>query len=178
MLSRSFFQLACRSTGPRVPARAGRLAPRRAFTLVEILIVVVILGVIAAIVVPSFAQAVEQAENTAFIAELKTMGAAAERFYAQTGTFLEDASTGVLPAGFGAYIDASRYVQPTPLGGRWDTEQDSFGITSAIGVHFNSGARPASGVMASIDAQFDDGDLNTGQFRRIGADRFYYIVAD
>jgi general secretion pathway protein G len=50
---------------PPAPATRGRPARRTAFTLIEILIVVVILGIIAAIVVPQFSNASHVArENT------------------------------------------------------------------------------------------------------------------
>lgn len=45
-------------------------ALRRAFTLVEILIVVVILGILASIVVPKFTSAVEQSSETATLDQL------------------------------------------------------------------------------------------------------------
>ena len=44
--------------------RTGTRNPRRAFTLVEILIVVVILGILAAIIIPQFADASSDARTT------------------------------------------------------------------------------------------------------------------
>ena len=50
----------------------------RAFTLVEILIVVVILGILAATVVPSFANATEPTRQTTFITNMKDFAEAAQ----------------------------------------------------------------------------------------------------
>ena len=52
-------------------ARTGRR--NRAFTLVEILIVVVILGILAAIVVPQFTNAADEARNGNVVTQLRTL---------------------------------------------------------------------------------------------------------
>ncbi|MCX5662103.1 MAG: prepilin-type N-terminal cleavage/methylation domain-containing protein [Planctomycetota bacterium] len=51
-------------------ARKPRKAPRRAFTLVEILIVVTILGILAAIVVPQFVSANSESRDSAMLMNL------------------------------------------------------------------------------------------------------------
>ena len=47
--------------------------PRHAFTLVEILIVVIILGILGAIVVPQFSSASSDAQSAALVSNLQTM---------------------------------------------------------------------------------------------------------
>ncbi len=148
---------------------------RSAFTLVEILIVVVILGILAAIVVPQFVGATDEARQSTFISSLKTYADACEYFSAKEGRFPPDGSSGVMPAGFDDYVDQDEYESPTPLGGVWDTEFNDSGVTSAVGVHFNGD--PVPDYMLQIDETFDDGDLSSGSFQQLAADRFYYIVA-
>ena len=151
----------------------------RGFTLVEILIVVVILGILAAIVVPSFADAARDATKTAFANDVRVFSDAADVFRAKTGQYLEDSSSGELPAGFGPYVDEAKWVAGTPIGGVWDAELNSFGITSAIGVHFNgTGQTRDDAYMLEIDTLFDDADLATGAFRKIGGVRYYAVIAD
>ncbi len=148
----------------------------RGFTLVEILIVVVILGILAAIVVPAFAGAVGQSREGAFVTSLKNMSKAAEMYQVRTGTYLPDGSTGTLPAGLEDYIDADEFENGTPLGGEWDTEFNDNGFTSAIGVHFQTDD-PGDAYMTDVDALFDDGDLSSGVFQRgTGAGRYYYVI--
>ena len=60
-----------------------RTAASRAFTLVEILIVVLILGILAAIVVPQFAGAAEESRRSAFVTELKVFMDGAELYRAR-----------------------------------------------------------------------------------------------
>jgi general secretion pathway protein G len=147
---------------------------RSAFTLVEILIVVVILGILAAIVVPQFVGATDEARQGAFISSLKTYADACEYFAVREGRYPPDGSSGVMPVGFDTYVEQDEYESPTPLGGVWDTEYNDSGVTSAVGVHFNGD--PVPSYMLAIDEKFDDGNLSTGAFQQLAADRFYYII--
>lgn len=148
---------------------------RPAFTLVEILIVVVILGILAAIVVPRFAGATDDAKMGAFIASLRTYADACEYFSVKEGFYPPDGGSGEIPDGFETYVDQDEYESPTPLGGVWDIEYNEMGVTSAVGVHFNGD--PVPDYMLQIDERFDDGDLDRGLFQEIAGDRFYYIIA-
>ena len=59
----------------------------RAFTLIELLLVLVILGVLAAIVVPKFAGRTEQARITAAVSQIATFGTALDAFEVDTGRY-------------------------------------------------------------------------------------------
>ena len=56
---------------------------KRAFTLIEILIVVVILGILAAIVIPQFTDASEEAMDSSVRSQLQTIRAQIELFQVQ-----------------------------------------------------------------------------------------------
>lgn len=149
----------------------------RGFTLVEILIVVVILGILSAIVVPAFASAVGESRAGAFVTSVRNMAKAAEMYQARTGLYLPDSTSGVLPPELADYLDTTEFENGTPLGGDWDTEFNDNGFTSAIGVHFD-GDDPGDAFMTEVDALFDDGDLATGEFQQgTGAGRYYYVLA-
>ncbi len=59
---------------------------RRGFTLIEILIVVVILGILAAVVVPQFTNASEDANDAAVRSQLQTLRGQIELYRAQVGS--------------------------------------------------------------------------------------------
>ncbi|MFP4355534.1 MAG: prepilin-type N-terminal cleavage/methylation domain-containing protein [Phycisphaerae bacterium] len=149
-----------------------------AFTLVEILIVVIILGILAAIVIPQFASASDDAANSAFVSDLRTFTKAAYLFMGETGELLEDSGSGHVPAGWGSYIDTDAWLAGPNIGGVWDVEQkDTGGVTSALGVHFNgTGATRDDPFMLGIDQIVDNGDLAGGHFRKLAAARYYSVL--
>lgn len=156
-----------------------RRAPRNilAFTLIEILIVVVILGILATIVVGQFASALGDAERVAFVTDLNQFVKGAEKFYLDTDHYPPAANPGEIPAGFESYIGQSRWTGTTPISGSWDVQFNESGVTSAIGVVFGALSNQPSDVdMTLIDKIIDNGDLNSGAFQKFGADSFYYII--
>jgi prepilin-type N-terminal cleavage/methylation domain-containing protein len=157
-------------------ASASRSRRRRGFTLVEILIVVVILGVLAALTVVQAASATQEARHQAFASTLDTFIDAAYLYMAQNNEYLPDFGSGTIDDDFAEYIDRSVWERRTPIGGVWDVEfEDVGGVTSAIGVHFNDGA-PDVEFLTAVDAIVDDGDLNDGEFLELAADRYYYVL--
>jgi prepilin-type N-terminal cleavage/methylation domain-containing protein len=155
-----------------------RFARPGGFTLIEMLIVMVIMGVLVSIVIAQFRDSTEDAARTAFVASGRSFIEAAQRFQLDHGEFPESAASGILPDGFGDYIQANYWEGGTPIGGVWDAERDSFGITSGVGVHFNGvGDTRDDAYMEEVDRSVDDGDLTTGGFRKLADDRYYFIVA-
>lgn len=153
------------------------LASGRAFTLIEILIVVVILGILAAIVVPQFTSASQDAAQASFVRNLRTFSNAAVVYKSRGGYYPRQAPTGVVPEGFGEFVDAVVWGSRTPIGGNWDYEYNSSGIGAGIGVHFqNADEFPGEAYMQQIDRLFDDGDLTTGGFRELEAGARYYLI--
>ena len=151
---------------------------RRGFTLVEILIVVVILGILAAVVVPQFASASQQASAASFAKSCKSMADAIDWYRARTGLYPPDGGSGSLPDELEEYINRGEYEGGGLLGGVWDIEQNDSGVTLAVGIHFQDGSWPGDEFMLDIDVQIDDGAFDTGQFRRLADDRYYYVMID
>lgn len=151
---------------------------QRGFTLVEILIVVVLLGIIAAIVIPSVSSASDEATQNTFISCLKSFHEAATYYYHRNGEFPPDGASGHVPVGMEDYVSEQLWTKHTPLGGVWDTEWRDGGSTCWLGVHFTDGPStyPDAADMQEIDTILDDGNLNTGSFLRFGPCQYYLQI--
>ena len=79
---------------------------RKGFTLIELLIVVVIIGILAAIAIPKFADTKRKAYVTAMKSDLKNMVTAAESHFSNGNTYVgftaPTGSSGVSPSGSSA----------------------------------------------------------------------------
>jgi prepilin-type N-terminal cleavage/methylation domain-containing protein len=93
------------------------------FSLIELLLVVTIIGIVAALGVPSFQKGIRSADNGAAFANLRTMSAVQISFYSQNGRFanLSELNTAHANAfgtlsGDGTSLTRGRFVyQMSPL---------------------------------------------------------------
>ncbi len=144
------------------------------FTLAEIMIAVVIIGLLAAMAIPSFISIQERSLHFRFMNDVRIFRDAIQTYYLETGTLPTDSSTGVLGADLTGYIHPDRFGEPTSIGGRWDVEANDSGVTLAVGVVDYNLTRAQ---LQRLDARFDDGDLATGQLRDIvPGSRYYFII--
>lgn len=147
----------------------------KGFTLVEIMVVVVIIGLLSAIALPSFSKARKQSQFVVLLNELRIFGDAVELYIFEQGAFPEDSRTGDIPAGLEGYISVSSWADGSSIGGSWDVEQNDSGVTSAVGV---VGYTISDEELLEFDSIHDDGSLTTGDFRVIASGRYYRIIAD
>ena len=66
---------------------------RKGFTLIELLIVVVIIGILAAIAIPKFANTKEKAYVAAMKSDLRNLATAEEGYFADNQTYTTDLGT-------------------------------------------------------------------------------------
>lgn len=85
-----------------------------AFTLVEILIVVVILGILAAIVVPQFTKASESAVRSTLKSQLQTIVSQVELYRVRNKGIYPDLGDGESDNGWGVLI-TENYLKTEPL---------------------------------------------------------------
>jgi prepilin-type N-terminal cleavage/methylation domain-containing protein len=140
-------------------ARSG--STRQGFTMVEIMIVVVIIGLLAALAIPAFQRVRRKAQNTRFASDLRTFAQAFETYAMEKGVWPANAGSGVVPAALVGDISSKSWTETNTLGGRWNWDQNRLGITAAIAT---TGVTVDATQMAEIDAMIDDGNLATGTF--------------
>lgn len=148
---------------PRIAAPQSEVR-RRAFTLVELLAVVVVLAVLAAMVLPKFVRSSERSKESALRVTLREVRNATQRFYHDTGMYpwsLEwlakesipdralklDGSrlTGISLTGWnGPYLDK---VPIDPVSGtdlQYETEMPDVGVVRSSATGNDSGGVPFS----------------------------------
>jgi type II secretory pathway pseudopilin PulG len=141
--------------------------------LVEIMVVVVIIGLLAAIAVPAISRTKENAGKKRFISDLRTLAQAFETYAMKNGCWPPDSNRGVVPPSMSGEFRDEFWTTRNSLGGLWDWDYKQFGYTAGIStVEVTLGDE----YMAGIDAMIDDGDLTKGTFVKINADRYMYVL--
>src|SRR5438034_5762230 len=87
------------------PRRGGCRMNRKGFTLIELLIVVVIIGILAAIAIPKFANTKEKAYIASMKSDLRNLVTAEEAYFADSVKYTSNLGT--------AYATTSGVVGPT-----------------------------------------------------------------
>src|SRR5215210_5832141 len=94
--------------------------PRRhaAFTLVEIMVVVVVIGLLAAMAVPAFKRVRERSMASRLINDYRQFESAFQHYITETGQNPPAGTLGGIPAGMAGYLPTS-FTAASPLGGNY-----------------------------------------------------------
>ncbi len=152
-----------------------RVKRRQAFTLVEIMIVVVIIGLLAAMAIPAFQHIRRYSQAATFVADLRVFRDAVDVYMTKSGEYPVDAGSGNFPPELTGFVSQDLWVNGTPIGGVWDLEVLDTGVSVAVGVHNPSADTE---LLQRADADIDDGNLSTGKLRMIDSNRFYWVLVD
>jgi prepilin-type N-terminal cleavage/methylation domain-containing protein len=138
-----------------------RIPRRRAFTLVEIMIVVLIIGLLAAIAVAVFDQARRRSLATRYANDFNKFEAAFQQYTLEHGGWPPASAGGTMPTGMSGLLP-ERFVQSSAMGGLYSWTGDAAQILL-------SGSDATDAVMEQVDKMIDDGNLGTGSFTSVAA---------
>ena len=88
------------------------------FTLIELMVVVLIIGLVSSIAIPMFAHALEKASRTATGAQMLQLHDAMARYYADNGEFPALNPTTLEPLVSGGYLDNADSLMSKIQGGK------------------------------------------------------------
>jgi prepilin-type N-terminal cleavage/methylation domain-containing protein len=140
------------------------------FTLVEIMIVVAIIGLLAAIALPSFVKARHTSLKNTFINDLRIAMNAFQTYNIEhNGQYPPNTSPGIMPPVMQPYLTRFAWTTAPTIGGQWDWDYNTAPTIFKAGISIRNPSW-SDADMLEIDAAIDDGNLNTGSFRKINTD--------
>jgi prepilin-type N-terminal cleavage/methylation domain-containing protein len=145
------------------------------FTLVEIMIVVVIIGLLAALAIPAFQRVRQASESSRIANDYRIFSQAFEIYNTQNGGWPGNVGPGIIPPGMAGDFKADVWQKATAIGGRWNWDKGLNGFVACISI---SSFTCTDAQLIAIDAKLDDGDLNTGNFRKTQPTRVSLILEE
>jgi general secretion pathway protein G len=134
---------------------------RRGFTLVELLIVVIIIGIIAAVVVPGFAGASGESSASATATDLRAFQRATQAWALDLRGDLPLMNS-EFKDGIQAYLMPGATDKKPAIGGDFGFHVSGSTDHAAIGIW----GTPYPNLRISVDEFVDDGNLDTGSLRQ------------
>ena len=153
---------------------ASNRSRRAGFTLMEIMIVVVIIGLLAAMAIPAMQKVRRNAQHKRFVSDLRVFVQSFEQYAVENGSWPPNVGSGAVPANMTTALHIQVWTTENTLGGRWNWDRN-FHYAAAV---TTTNAIVSDSEMKSIDASIDDGDLTTGIFRKASNRRFSYILEE
>ena len=150
----------------------------RAFTLIEIVVVVIVIGILAAIAAPKFVGAQADTELTSTAEDLRAIENALSMYYAKNGSYPRDVNRSQAVSVLGPYFKADNpFEKLAPTGGVYDYEGPPNWSPVQISIRSESRGSHSQATALELDEYMDNGDLSTGSIRRKG-NRTYYIIGE
>jgi prepilin-type N-terminal cleavage/methylation domain-containing protein len=121
------------------------MRPRHGFTLIELLIVVVIIGILAAIAIPKFANTKEKAYIASMKADLRNLVLAEESYYGDNTTYTTSATDVHLVTSAGVTVTITGAT-----GAGWSATASHTATSRTCGIYYGTGTPPIAGQVEGV----------------------------
>jgi prepilin-type N-terminal cleavage/methylation domain-containing protein len=154
---------------------------QRAFTLVEVMVVIVIIGFLAAAGLPGYRHLTMRSKVTALENDLRQFSTAIQTYTLQNGHWPANGDPQVAPPELAAAMSAN-FTRPSPIGGvyKWNFDVPADGVTAkaAIVVQTSAGniISDDEELFLMVDRQMDDGVLETGHVQVGSTNSLVFII--
>ncbi|MGJ3242619.1 MAG: type II secretion system protein [Opitutales bacterium] len=155
-------------------------AKKKGFTLVEIMIVVVIIGLLAAMAIPAFQKVRDSSQASRIANDMKKVTEAFDVLLLERpmpdGIYTSTSAPGGFPV-----ADLPEEIQAKPFGSDSQISYDiNAGLTGAgnLGVVLNRTTPLDDNVLAAVDRILDNGDISSGQGTKRNANQYVLIVGN
>ena len=152
-----------------------------AFTLVEIMVVVVIIGLLAAMGLPALRRVKLRSQASAVQNDLRTFSTAFITFNLQNGHWPANGDPREIPAELGNAL-TNNFTLKSPIGGyyKWNYDVSADGVDAKAAIVIVGDAdNPVSDdaeLRQLIDRQLDDGNLDSGSVQVGSTGSLVYIL--
>ena len=121
----------------------------KGFTLIELLIVVVIIGILAAIAIPKFSATREKAYFAAMKSDLKNLASQQEIYYADNYSYTSSATTLTFVASQGVTVG----IAATSSGWSASSTHSALGATKGCSIYYGTATAPSAPIAPSAPGE-------------------------
>ena len=132
-----------------------RCRRQRGFTLVEIMVVVVIISLLAAISVPSFQRVQRKTKVATIVNDFRVFAAAFDTYAQETGTWPAESAAGVFPTGMDQRINSTAWLRKTPMGGQYNWENNQFNLFGTYKAAITISATASAPLPLDVNMLYD-----------------------
>lgn len=161
------------------------LRERKGFTLLELAVVGLIIGILGALAIPGFRQVMRSSQNSIVGNDLRIFAGAFKRYELQHGQWPGSTPAGeTIPEGMEGFLGETSWSRRTPIGGSYGWKQSFLHGNEMFEAVIEIGEAQENGIVASrtqlreIDSIIDDGILSTGRFRLGYENQPFYVLGN
>lgn len=139
---------------------------RRAFTLIELIVIIVVLAILSGVAIPKYVDYSHRAKVTATAATWKMMTRAVNQYMMMNNNIAPpNVNDAMMPPQLIPYFTNEDFKATPPIGGMWDYDEwgnyNGGGVGMIVSISITQSPAPQS-TFVDIDKMVDDGNINTG----------------